>query len=220
MNYSDVQSQILDLPDAFQRLGPQFAALVSAFTASMSRSTRAIDQIAGQINIQTARWGWLDSIGKLYGILRNQFETDPQYRVRLLGTLSTTTGTPTSIVNFLKLSLNLNTSVTENFSLVSYQINFFTPPSSQMLQNVAINLVRVRPAGIPFLPFFTLTGGLFLDTLNYLGGKLVTGSYLSKPSVSVNLTLAENTNNPQPLLPVVYLQDPYIRGIAQASFPL
>src|SRR5579863_2669781 len=172
------------------------------------------------INLSTARWGWLDAIGKLYGIQRNQFENDPQFRTRLLGTLTTTTGTATSIVNFIKLALNLNATITENFSLVSYQINFSSTPSTSVLQQVAINIVRVRPAGVPFLPLFVIKGGLYLNTLNYFGVKRVTGSYLARPAISINVILAANTDNPAPLLPTTYLTDPYITGVAEVSFPL
>lgn len=220
MDFTDVQNQLDDLPLTFKRFGPVFAGLIQSLTAAIARNTIPIDQLPPNLNLQTAKWGWLDAIGKLYGIQRNQYETDPQYRTRLFGTLTATHGTPNSIVNFIKLALNFNTSITENFTLASYQINFNSPPSIQTLQQVAIAINWVRPAGIPFLPFFQIKGGLYLNTLNYLGVKQVTGSYLSRPSVSISINLAPNTNNPKPLLPTTYLTDPYITGTANVNFLL
>ena len=220
MNYSDVNTQLSDLPQTFKRFGPVFAGLISSLSAAMARSTRAMDQLSNSIYPQTARWGWLDTIGKLYGIVRYQNETDLAYRTRLIGTLTATRGTPTSIVNFIKLALNLNVTITENFNLVSYQINFTRPPTQQVLQQVAISINWVRPAGVPFLPLFVVQGGLYLNTLNYFGVKRVTGSYLALPSASVVVNISANTNNPQPLLPTNYISDPYITGVAQVNFPL
>ena len=194
--------------------------MILSLTAAIARNTIPIDQLPPNLNLQTAKWGWLNAIGKLYGIQRNQYETDPQYRTRLFGTLTATHGTPDSIVNFIKLALNINSSITENFDLASYQINFTSPPSIQTLQQVAIAINWVRPAGIPFLPFFQIKGGLYLNTLNYLGVRQVTGSYLSRPSVSININLAPNTDNPKPLLPTTYLTDPYITGLANVNFLL
>ena len=220
MNFTDVQNQLDDLPLTFKRFGPIFAGLILSLTAAIARNTIPIDQLPPNLNLQTAKWGWLDAIGKLYGIQRNQYETDPQYRARLFGTLTANHGTPTSIVDFIKLALNINTSISENFTVASYQINFNNPPSLQTLKQVAIAINWVRPAGIPFLPLFQIKGGLFLNTLNYLGVKRVTGSYLARPAVSISVNLAPNTNNPKPLLPTTYLTDPYITGLANVNFLL
>lgn len=221
MDYTEVNSQLEDLPSTFQRFGPIFAGLISSLSAALTRSTTSIDALTpANISLPTAKWGWLDAIGKLYGIQRNQFETDPQYRTRLLGTLTATRGTPQSIVNFIKLALNLNATITEDFNTVSYQINFTNPQSQQTLQQIAIAINWVRPAGVPFLPLYQLRGGLYLNTLNYFGTKSVTGAYFARPAISINITLAANTNNPTPLLPTQYLSDPYITGTALVNFAL
>ena len=220
MDFAGNLNQLEDLPAAFKRFGPIFAGIITSISAALSRETRAIDQLSSQISLPTARWGWLDAIGKLYGIQRNQYENDPQFRRRLLGTLTANRGTPDSIINFIKLALNLNATITENFDLVSYQINFSNVLNQQVLQQVAIAINWVRPAGVPFLPLFVIKGGLYLNTLNYFGVKKVTGSYLAKPAVSIAVNLAANTNNPSPLLPTTYLTDPYITGVAEVNFPL
>jgi hypothetical protein len=192
MNYTAVQNQLLDLPQlTFQRFGPIYAGLVSAMSAALARSTNCIDQVAANINPNLARWGYLDAIGALYGIPRYQYETDPAYRTRLIGTLSAPHGTPLAISSFIKLALGLNTTVTEDFATTSYQINFQTP----------------QPQSV-------------LDTLNYFGVKKVTGSYLSNPNTVVNVNIGANTNSPASTLPTVYLSDPYITGQAQVNFLL
>jgi hypothetical protein len=221
MNYTAVQNQLLDLPQlTFQRFGPIYAGLVSAMSAALARSTNCIDQVAANINPNLARWGYLDAIGALYGIPRYQYETDPAYRTRLIGTLSAPHGTPLAISSFIKLALGLNTTVTEDFATTSYQINFQTPQPQSVLQKVVTTILWVRPAGVPFLPLYQLTGGLFLDTLNYFGVKKVTGSYLSNPNTVVNVNIGANTNSPASTLPTVYLSDPYITGQAQVNFLL
>lgn len=218
MDFKDVSNQLTDLPLTFQPLGPIFAGLIESLSAALARSTRAIDQISpNMINMPTARWGWLDAIGKLYGLPRLLNEIDVNYRKRLIGTLTATRGTPNSIVNFLKFALNINSTISENFSVVSYQLNFNTPVSSAQLQQVAIAIGWVRPAGVPFLPIFNISGGLYINTLNYLGNKFVTGSYLSRPGSTINVVLAANTDNPEPILPTNYIVDPYITGVAQIN---
>lgn len=220
MQFNDVQNQLSDLPTSFQRFGPIFAGLITSMTAMLARNTQALDQVSAMTNINTAKWGWLSALGQLYDIPRTQYETDPQYRARLIGTLNATRGTPQSIVNFIKIALNLNTTITENFNVVDYQINFSNPPSQQTLQQVAIAINWVRPAGVPFLPLFQINGGIYLNTCNYLGTKFVTGSYFSQPHTSIVVTLAANTNNPAPLLPTTLITDAYVTGIAQVNFPL
>ena len=217
MDFLDVQTQITDLPSTFKRFGFIFAGLIQSFSAALARGTTSMDQLPNNINMNFAKWGWLDAIGKLYGILRNPNENNNQFRDRLLGTLTATRGTPQSIVNFLQVALNLNTSITENFDLVSYQLNFSKAINTQTLQKVAVALQWVRPVGVPFLPFFQLKGGLYLSTLNYFRVQKVTGSYLGKPSVSILVNLAANTNSPEALLPTTYLADPWITGTAVVS---
>jgi len=220
LNFNDVENQLTDLPTSFQRFGFIFAGLITSLTAMLARNTQALDQLSAMTDINTAKWGWLSAIGSLYDLPRTQYETDPQYRTRLLGTLSANTGTPQAIVNFIKLALNLSTTITENFNVVDYQINFANPPSQQTLQQVAITINRVRPAGVPFLPLYQINGGLYLNTCNYFNTRFVTGSYFSQPHSSIAVTLAQNTNNPTPILPTNYLTDVYVTGIAQVSFPL
>ena len=217
MNFDDVQNQLDDIPSSFKRFGYIFAGLISSLTAILARNTQALDQLATMIDINSARWGWLDSIGQLYSIPRNQYETDPQYRTRLIGTLNAHTGTPQAIVSFIKLALNLDTTIIENFNVVDYQINFTNPPSQGTLQNVALSIVRVRPAGVPFLPLYQVTGGIYLNTCNYLNTRFITGSYFSQPHSSISIFLAQNTNNPPALLPTQLLTDPYITGLAQVN---
>lgn len=165
-------------------------------------------------NTGTARWGWLDSFAKLYGLHRNLAEIDSQLRTRLFGTLTAPHGSATSISSFVQLALGLQVFVTENFVTPSYQLNFLIPPTTQTLQNVVDAIAWVRPAGVPFLPLFTIHGGLFLTSDNYFGGTKVSGSYLARSQVAVQINIAPNTNNPKNYLPTTYLTDPYITGAA------
>ena len=220
MQFSDVQQQIGSLPDTFIPMGSIFAGLIESLSALVARSTTAIDQLSSQIDVPTAKFGWLTAIGLLFGIQRNQYESDDQFRTRLVGTLTATRGTPQSIVNFLQLALNLNVTVSEDFINPSYQINFLTPVTTQTIQKVVIAINWVRPAGVPFLPLFITRGGLYLDTCNYFGVKRVTGSYLANPSTLVTVNIGANTNSPINQLPTNYISDQWITGVASVSYPL
>lgn len=214
MDWQDTYNIMSDLPDTFQRFGPIYKAILLGFVVSLARNNISIDQFAQNLTVFNAKWGWLDVYGKLYGILRNQYETDPQYRTRLQGTLSAPHGSPLAISQFIQLALSLKTYITENFTDVNYQINFNTAVNTNTLQQVANAINWVRPAGIPFLPLYQQTGGLFLDTINFFNVLHVSGTYLAQPHINANVTIAANTDNPISLLPSTYLTDPFITGQA------
>ncbi len=213
MNFQQTEQILTDLPNTFRRYGSLFNAIILGFAIACARNNIAIDSIYQNIYTNNARWGWLDVFGQLYGILRNQYETDPQYRVRLIGTLTAPHGTPFAISQFLNLALGLNTNITENFVSPSFSINFSSPVTTSTLQNVVNSINWVRPAGIPFQPLYTQTGGLFLETINYLGITKVTGSYLSAPHTTVNVAVSPSTPNPVCILPTTYFTDPFITGV-------
>lgn len=210
MNFQQTYQILSDLPQPFTRFGSIFNAILLGFTIACARNNISIDAINQNIYTNNARWGWLDAFGQMYGVLRNQYETDPQYRTRLIGTLTAPHGTPLSISQFIKLALRISTYITENFSTPSFTVNFNTPVNSNTLQNIANTILWVRPAGVPFLPLFSSSGGLFLFTLNYLNGTKVTGSYLSNPHISGNVTISAGTPNPICTLPTTYFTDPFI----------
>jgi hypothetical protein len=216
MNFSDVLNQIEDLPDTFKRPGPIFNAIVTSLAAILSRQTSALDQLVVNLNLQNARWGWLDTFGKFYGINRNGQESDVLYRARILGTLTAPHVTPIAIASFVNLALGLVVTVTENFLNTTYQLNFLSPPSLVTIQQVANAINYVRPAGVPFLPLFMITGGLSLHTCGYFRTQQVTGSYFTAGKTSLNINIAQSTNSPQTKLPTNYLSDPLILGTVTA----
>lgn len=217
MDFQQTEQILSNLPQPFSRFGPIFNAILLGFTIACARNNVAIDSINNNIYTNNAKWGWLDAFGQLYGILRNQYETDPQYRQRLIGTLTAPHGTPLAISQFIKLALGLNTTVTEDFLSPSYTINFVTPVSTNTLQNVANTILWVRPAGVPFLPLYQQSGGLYLSTMNFLRGTKVSGSYLSQPHTNLNITIPASTPNPICILPTTYFNDPFINTLTPTS---
>jgi hypothetical protein len=216
MNYNDVLNQLNDLPITFQHGGIIYPSIIAAIASALARNTTSADAVIGNINLPTAQWGWLNSIGELYGIIRTQYEIDPTYRNRIQQTLVAPHGTPEAIQDFIKLITGITTVVTENFTNCSYQINFLAPVSVNTIQQVVIAINWVRPAGVPFLPIYRVSGGLFLNTCNFLGVKRVTGSYLAQPTVIANVSIGPSTDNLVSQLPTLYLTDQYITG----QFPM
>jgi hypothetical protein len=216
MTYNDILNQLDDLPEPFRHNGSIYPSIIASIAAALARNTNSADAVISDININTAQWGWLNTIGELYGIIRTQYETDPIYRRRIEQTLIAPHGTPEAIQDFIKLILGITTVVTENFTNCSYQINFLSPVSVATIQQVVIAINWVRPAGVPFLPLFRSSGGLFLSTCNFLGIKRVTGSYLANPTIAINVSIGPSTDNLVSQLPTLYLTDPYITG----QFPI
>lgn len=219
MNYQQILSILSDLPGTFQRPGTVYQSILQSFTSACARNTIAIDALISQISLPTANWGWLDAVGNLFGIPRNPYEIDPSYRSRIQATLIAPHVTPTAMENFIQAVLGISVIISENFTNATYQLEFSSPVSTQDLQNIVNALIWVRPAGIPFLPIYTVSGGLFLNTVNFFGVKRVSGSYLVQSRTSVDINIAPNTDNPQAMLPTVYLTDPLITGIINPNSP-
>jgi hypothetical protein len=214
MQFQDVKARLDDLPPTFKRLGPGYQAFDLAQTAALARYTGASDGILNQLNFVQAVGPWLDAWGKLFGIPRNVNESDDTYQNRIVMTLLAGRCTPNAILIYLK-TLGITATLEEDFVNAAYHIQFTSPLTTAGFASLAQNLTAVRPAGVPFLPFQVLQGGLYVGTIDFLDAPKVTGAYLDSPLKSFTPTIALSTNNSVSLLPTLFLTDPTLNpGLA------
>lgn len=208
MNLAAVVAQLGDLPATFLREGTPFSQLAATEAQAFTDFTSAADAIVGSVSsFQSAQWGWLDVWGLLLGVPRNKDEGDPTYANRITGTIMAWVGTVPAIEQWGLLILGSRVTVTENLPSIGYIITLPNGVSAVQIAIFAASLNRVRPAGVPFT-FNQLVGGLFLDTINFLGTWEMIGSYLDDGTASVAFTIPSSTLNAVPLLPDIYLTDP------------
>lgn len=227
MDFQDVQQQLTDLPRTFLRQTVPFTQWLDSLTAMLTRDTGALDRLLEQIqSIANARFGWLDTWGLLFGIVRQSNEADQFYRARIIYEVNAGGGPAVAIAKWIKAVWRVDAQITETLGQVGYNVVFQTvitvPQAIQILQSLA----RVRPAGVPILSIFIpgsvgpggTGGGLFLDTINFLDlAPDVTGAYLvdvggggggGGATPIGNFGLSAATNSAQPILPDLLLTDP------------
>lgn len=212
MDWNAVASQLSDVPRTFQRSGTTYQWLMNAYTAGLLRYTSAADGTNTQLSFQTAVGNWLDVWGNLFNIARNNGEADGVYAKRIQFLLTRGKGTLVAIAQFIQTAENISATVTEQSPGYTIQLG---SQSTSFYAQIASDLKYVRPAGVPFLPFQVLRGGLYLGTVDYLGVHKVTGAYLTTPVTPVTPVMSATTNNSTPLLPTTFLTDPTLNpGLA------
>lgn len=218
MDFSQITAQIADLPSAFTRPGAVYQQLQNSFSGALLRGCSASDGIIGQLGFQNATGVWLDAWGKLYGLSRKANEADSVYKARITFTLLCGKGPPIAIRTFVETAEGIpDATIVENLPNVGWNMNITTSVSSETLNQVANDVVYVRPAGVPFGPFSVLRGGSYLGTVNYLGAGRVTGAYIFNPLTTFNFAIPESTNNSLSQLPTTFLSDPTINPSLAAA---
>lgn len=207
MDFAAVKARLDDLPATYTRPGPGFQALDLAQTAALTRYTGGTDGLMAQLDFSQAVGPWLDVWGRLFVVPRNQDESDNDYYNRIVMTLVAGRVTPVAILIYLR-TLGITANLVENFVNPSFSLEFTTPLTVAGFDALAQNLAAVRPAGVPFLPFEVLQGGLYVGTVNFVDAPKVTGGYLDSPVKTFTPSIAQSTNNSEPLLPTTYLTDP------------
>lgn len=220
MNFSQAQQNLNDLPSTFKRLNAPYTQWVDSLTSAIVRGTSAIDALNNQVTqISNAQFGWLDIWGLLFGIPRLTGEPDSHYLARIQYEVTAGAGTPCAIVNWIYAVWGISVTLTESFPAVGYSLKF--PATLTLAQiNIIVNsLVKIRPAGIPFTvqsAAISSPDGPYLTTINFLNAPRTTGAFVGgegEISPSSTLTLNPSTNNSQPLLPDIFLNDPALQGL-------
>lgn len=216
MQFSDVLTQLNTLPDTYLRPGSTFAAIQGAKAAALFRFTNAADGTTAQASsFSNATGVWLDVWGKLFGLFRNEGESDGTYSNRITATMVSGRATPAAIVLYVQLANGYAASVVEDFGNTSWSLHLAQPVSNAQFNQLLQNLIYVRPAGVPVSAQAETKGGTYMGTINYHAAARVTGAYLKTPLQQQTITLSAYTNNAVPLLPTTFLSDPTINpGLA------
>lgn len=197
MEFLDVLNQLQDIPSTFKKTGPFFTAFENSIALGLSTYTNATDGVMGELSFQNASFYGIGMWGSVLGIIQDLNESDTQYSNRITNTLEAWFGTIPGLLRYMEDVYGLTATITENSP--GYTISISTP--SQNTPVMISNLKNIRPAGVPF-SVDTLKGGLFLNTVNYLGSWRSTGAYLSNPVASYNFTINSYTNNATAVLPL------------------
>ncbi len=208
MDWSQVQARLYDLPPTYLRSGNIFTWLQNSYAAGLTWFTQSMDGLALQYDFNSAQGNWLNVWGSLFNLPSQSTETDTTYRNRIKFTLQLGRTTPVAIQLYTQDALGYQNSVSEDFTTVSWSMTLTSPITSNAYTTLANNLGVVRPAGVPFLPIYIPSGGLYLGSINYLGAPSVTGAYLVESTSSVLPIISPNTAPAQSTLPTTYLTDP------------
>jgi hypothetical protein len=207
MQWSDVLARLNDLPSTFLRQGPNFTEFQNSLVNGLHKFTNGTEGAINQAQPTQAIGRWLDVVGRARNIPRFNNEADAAYLERITYLLTTPGGPPSAILGLLGILGLVNTTLTENFATCSWSASISSGLGAARLSQITTSLGYVRPAGVPY-NLGVSTGGLYLNTLNYLGRPRVTGAYLVSSINAAALNMSTNTNNAICLLPTTYLTDP------------
>lgn len=224
MDFAAVQYYLNDLPATFKRPGTTFQWWYNSLGYGVSTGTNAMDGVLSQAMFTNAKWEWLNLWGSIFGIPRPTGQTDAQYRVTIQFNLTVRGGTPVSIQNTVKQVYGLDSQVKENFgsssapNAIGWNLYLSSALPGGNYNALAAALGRVRPAGVPFSPFYSATGGLYASTVNFLGKTRVPGSWLNTAYLTQTFTIPTGTPNSVSQVPTVYLTDPTLNpNLANAA---
>ena len=218
MNFSQVQNQLNDLPATFKRPGTPYTQIVNSETVGIYRGTAASNALISQVqNFNNAQYGWLDIWGLLFSTPRltpstGGAEADQNYRTRIAYTVRAGAGTPVAIASWILATWGITVTVTESLPTVGYTITFPATVTVQQISMILASIARIRPAGVPILGILQVGSGLFVQTINFVGGQRTTGAYLTGGTSVTSATIPATTNNFVPGLPDVLLNDPLLNG--------
>lgn len=209
MNWNQLTYQLNDLPKTYKRTGAVFTYLTNSIAAGLYKYNKSSSEVINMATFTNASGRWLNVWGALLGgIYRLKGMNDLQYSVYITNTLLAQKGPPIAIENYVQQVYNIKNQVFEYFPAAGWSLELFGAFPSNKLNDLVLSLDVVRPAGVPLLPLIVLDGGLFMNTVNYLGRGRVTGSYIGNPSVTFSFNLYPSTNNVVSQLPTLYLTDP------------
>ena len=213
MDFAAVLAQLNDLPSTFSRSGAPYTQIIDSLASQLSLYTNGTDKILLQLNFANALGGWLDTWGLILDLPRQISEPDSHYALRITETVLAWVGTVPAIQAWLNMFAPGGT-IVENVGAVGYVVNLPATLTASQIQAFFFTLIRIRPAGVPFT-VNQIAGGLYLNTVNFLGEGRMTGAYLYGPSLSAQLSLSATTNNAVAQLPDLYFIDPTLNpGLA------
>lgn len=203
MNYSQVQAQLSILPPVYKNPSQDYDYFINSVAMGLTFYTEAMDALMNQAVFTSAKYNWLKAWGSLFVVPQGQYENSSQYFLHIQEVINKGNSTPVRIQQYIQDIYNVTVVYSENFPTPGYTLTFNGQVSD--MQQLAIDLGRIRPAGIPAFPFYILAGGSYLNTINFIGSKRVTGSYLALPITPFTPNVGDATLNAINNLPTNYL---------------
>lgn len=182
---------------------------MNSFLAAMNAQGATTDALMQQLSFSTTTGKWLTFWGLFFGIPRFSGESDAFYANRIKETILGWASTVAGIGAWIENIFNVDVAITERIpAQPGYTITFGFPLSSSNLTAIASGLSRIRPAGVPFLPFLIASGGMFLDTEVFLGMSFAPGAYLGSGTTAFTPSIGLTTNAWSGNIPVNYFSLP------------
>lgn len=209
MNFTQIQTILNDLPSTFKRAGTNpFLQYIDSITAALTRGGLGSDGMAAEgLNFKVAQYGWLDTWGAIFNVVRQQSQADENYLTQINYTVNVQGGTPVQIIRWFLIVYGIIVSIQENIPNLGYVLTFPPTVGSAQLIQLLTSLAYVRPAGVPFTVNLEAVG-TYLETINFLNAPRVTGAYMSSNAIGSVLGIPSSTNNAPSLLPDLFLVDP------------
>ncbi|MDE2233356.1 MAG: hypothetical protein KGJ90_04580 [Patescibacteria group bacterium] len=207
MNFQQVQAQINDLPNTFKRIGVPYTQFIDALTAALYIMTMGVDGMVAQGSFPAAAYGWLDAWGLLFNIQRGNNQPDQSYSKQIQYTVNVSGGPPLYIVAWILAIFGVSVQIQENIPDLGYVLTFPQGLTQAQITTIIASLSYVRPAGVPFV-VEQANIGLYPDTINFINGVRVTGSWISGGEVEVPLGIGSTVNNAPVSVPTLLLTDP------------
>lgn len=212
MTYDEALQVLRKFPETFRRVGPNYSAWEASEMTALARFVSGDSSIISQISsITTAHLKWLDVFGQLMGIARKTREQDSVYATRVQKTCVADHCSSLNIISFLALSMNLTATISESLPDVGWTLEL--PDSTALTDEAALaaQLVRVRPAGVPF-GYTYPSSGLYMTTNVFRDKPLGYGSFMVASVGSKTPTMGGSTNAALSDLPTPFLTDPVINA--------
>lgn len=205
MDYSQNRAQLSILPPVYINASPDYDYFMNSMAIGLTMYTEAVDALMNNASFATAKYSWLNAWGSLFVVPRGSFENSGQYALKIQNLINSGNATPVRIQNYIYDTYKVFVTITENFnSSPNYGYTLKFNGSIYDMQELARDLARIRPAGVPIY-FDVLSGGNYINTINFIGTWRTTGSYLSYPSTLYNPNLPSSTNNAVNTLPTNFL---------------
>jgi|SRR5579859_38660 len=208
MDFASILATLNDLPNTFKREGPPYTQIINSMASALSLYTQGADATFDQVaDFDSALDSWIDIWGLLFGIPRDQNQSNAAYKNAIQSILSAWVGTVPAIQAWMNLFAPGGT-VIENTG-VGYTLSFSGATTLAQIQAFLRLFNRIRPNGVPFQ--VNQAGlGLYIGTEEYTGDGRVVGNYLTSLSTPVGVSLSGLTPNAIPLLPTLIITDPTI----------
>ena len=207
MDFLSVLSRLNALPSTFRRNSAPYTQIMDSLAWGVSLFTDTSDSTLSQVQTYAnAVDGWLDVWGLLFGVPRNEDESNAVYSERIRATVQAWVGTLPAIEFWVNAYASGGV-VVENANGLGYAITLPPTMTAAQVREFLFSLNRIRPLGVPF-SVTQVGSGLFLGTDAFLGMGSLAGAYLTGGTVPVPLPLNATTRNSVPLLPTLLLTDP------------